>query len=92
MAQSRSTLGILTVLIILSALAGGIWWRLRPPPEEERVGAQPAGEVSEGVAEVVQSVTAQFNAELPQPVTGAVVVRDTLWISVTAKGRAEAFR
>jgi membrane fusion protein (multidrug efflux system) len=88
MAQSRSTLGILTVLIILGALAGGIWWRLRPPPEEEDA----AEEVSEEVGAVVQSVTEQFNTELPQPVVGVAAVQDTLWIAVTAEGRAEPFR
>lgn len=88
MAQSRSTLGILTVLIILGVMAGGIWWRLRPPPEEE----QSTPEVSEEVGEVVQSVREQFDTELPQPVSGVAAILDTLWISVRAKGRAEAFR
>ncbi len=90
MAQSRSTLGILTVLIILAVLAGGIWWRLRPPPEEEEDGD--LANLSEEAGEVVESVRQQFNTELPQPVTGVATVQDTLWISVTAKGRAEAFR
>lgn len=88
MAQSRSTLGVLTVLIILALLAGGVWWRLRPEPEEESDSA----ELSEEAGEVVQSVQEQFSTELPQPVTGVAAVRDTLWISVTAKGRAEAIR
>ncbi|MDE2804357.1 MAG: efflux RND transporter periplasmic adaptor subunit [Gemmatimonadota bacterium] len=88
MAQSRSTLGVLTVLIILALLAGGVWWRLRPEPEEESESA----ELSEEAGEVVQSVQEQFSTELPQPVTGVAAVRDTLWISVTAKGRAEAIR
>ncbi|MDE2980013.1 MAG: efflux RND transporter periplasmic adaptor subunit [Gemmatimonadota bacterium] len=88
MAQSRSTLGVLTVLIILALLAGGVWWRLRPEPEEETETA----ELSEEAGEVVQSVQEQFSTELPQPVTGVAAVRDTLWISVTAKGRAEAIR
>ena len=88
MAQSRSTLGILTVLIILGAMATAIWWRLRPPPEEADVLA----DVSEEVGEVVQSVREQFDTELPQPVSGVAAIQDTLWISVTAKGRAEAFR
>ncbi len=91
MAQSRSTLGVLTVLIILAVLAGGIWWRLRPPPEEEEEAAELAN-LSEEAGEVVESVREQFNTELPQPVTGVTAVQDTLWISVTAKGRAEAFR
>jgi len=88
MAQSRSTLGVLTVLIILALLAGGVWWRLRPEPEEETESA----ELSEEAGEVVQSVQEQFSTELPQPVTGVAAVKDTLWISVTAKGRAEAIR
>ncbi len=88
MAQSRSTLGVLTVLIILALLAGGVWWRLRPEPEEETESA----ELSEEAGEVVQSVQEQFSTELPQPVTGVAAVQDTLWISVTAKGRAEAIR
>jgi len=88
MAQSRSTLGVLTVLIILALLAGGVWWRLRPEPEEESESA----ELSEEAGEVVQSVQEQFSTELPQPVTGVAAVKDTLWISVTAKGRAEAIR
>ncbi|MDE2781786.1 MAG: efflux RND transporter periplasmic adaptor subunit [Gemmatimonadota bacterium] len=89
MAQSRSTLGILTALLILGALATGIWWRLRPPPEEEE---DQMAEVSEEVGEVVESVREQFSTELPQPVTGVVAIQDTLWISVRARGRAEAFR
>lgn len=88
MAQSRSTLGVLTVLIILALLAGGVWWRLRPEPEEESDSA----ELSEEAGEVVESVQQQFSTELPQPVTGVAAVKDTLWISVTAKGRAEAIR
>ena len=91
MAQSRSTLGILTLLVILAVLAGGIWWRLRPPPEDEDRPSAAAEESGE-VGEFVQSVTEQFNTELPQPVTGVAAVRDTLWISVTAKGRAAPFR
>ena len=88
MAQSRSTLGVLTVVIILAMMAGGIWWRLRPEPEEEGETA----ELSEEAGEVVQSVQEQFSTELPQPVTGVAAVQDTLWISVTAKGRAEPIR
>ena len=69
-------------------MATAIWWRLRPPPEEADVLA----DVSEEVGEVVQSVREQFDTELPQPVSGVAAIQDTLWISVTAKGRAEAFR
>lgn len=75
-------------MIILGGLAGGVWWRLRPAPEEETDSA----ELSEEAGEVVESVQQQFSTELPQPVTGVAAVQDTLWISVTAKGRAEAIR
>lgn len=34
----------------------------------------------------------QFNTELPQPVIGVAAIKDTLWVSVRARGRAEAFR
>ena len=88
MAQSRSTLGVLTVIIVLGGLAGGVWWRLRPEPQDEA----DTPELSEEAGEVVQSVQEQFSTELPQPVTGVAAVQDTLWISVTAKGRAEAIR
>ena len=34
----------------------------------------------------------QFSATVAQPVGGAEVVRDTLWIRVSAAGQAEAYR
>lgn len=46
MRQSRSILGILTFTTILGAMGGGIWWRLRPPPEDEE---QRTATLSEGV-------------------------------------------
>ncbi len=87
MAYSRSTLRILTVVILIAGFAAAIYWRIRPDTEDGQEEAPSAEE-----AQVVQSVQEQFNTEVPQPVTGAVVVRDTLRISVTAEGRAEPFR
>lgn len=89
MTYSRATLRVLTVVAVLAALAAAIYWRIQPEPQDD--DAQASGEPQEN-AEVVQSVQQQFNTELPQPVTGAVAVKDTLWISVTAEGRAEAMR
>lgn len=89
MTYSRATLRVLTVVAVLAALAAAIYWRIRPETPDD--DAQASGEPQEN-AEVVQSVQEQFNTELPQPVTGAVAVQDTLWISVTAEGRAEAMR
>ena len=48
--------------------------------------------MSDAEAEVAESVVQQFNTEVAVPVTGVVVVRDTLRISATAKARAEALR
>ena len=90
MARSRATLKVLTTLIILGAVGWGTWMRLRPPPEEDT--EEETTEPATAADEVVQSVQQQFSTELPVPVTGAVAVQDTLRISVTAKGRAEAIR
>lgn len=90
MARSRATLKVLTVLIVLGAVGWGTWMRLRPPPEEE--AGEEGSEPATAADTVVQSVRQQFSTELPVPVTGAAAVNDTLRISVTAKGRAEAIR
>ncbi len=91
MARSRATLKVLTTLIILGAIGWGTWMRLRPPPEEEETEEETT-EPATAADTVAASVTQQFNTELPVPVSGAVAVQDTLRISVTAKGRAEAIR
>ena len=90
MARSRSVLGMLTVLILVGGGGWGIWWRLRPPPEED--GEEQTTERSAAADSVVQSVQDAFNTEVPVPVEGAETLHDTLRISVTAKGRAEAIR
>lgn len=86
---SRRTLSIVTVALIAAVLGGGIWWRLRPKT------ADAAGTGSElpddsATAEVSSAVSGAFSTDIPQPVSGATVVRDTLWTSVTAAGRSEA--
>jgi len=89
MSFSRKTLSILTVLILAGLLGGGVWWRLRPATAEEE-GSSDDGEALAGD---LPSVAGQeFSTQIPSPVSGAEVVRDTLWITVTAAGRAEAFR
>ena len=88
MTYSRATLRVLTVVAVLAAVAAAIYWRIRPEPQDDAA----ASDEPQENAEVVESVQEQFNTELPQPVTGAVAVQDTLWISVTAEGRAEAMR
>lgn len=86
---SRRTLSIVTVLLVLGLLGGGIWWRLRPDDES---GSQAAD--AEAAAEVGPDVSASetFSTDVAQPVGGAEVIHDTLWVSVTAAGQAEAYR
>ena len=87
MSFSNTTLGVATVVIIAVLLGGGIFLRLRPAPAEEE--AQPAAEAP--ALKVPEASLASF-ARRAQPVTGARVLRDTLWIRITASGRAAAFR
>jgi RND family efflux transporter MFP subunit len=90
MSFSRKTLSLLTVLILVGFLGGGVWWRLRQATAEE--GGDGANDPA-ALADDLPSVAGQeFSTQIPSPVTGAEVVRDTLWITVTAAGRAEAFR
>jgi HlyD family secretion protein len=83
----KRVLGIFTFVIVIGALGAGAWYRLRPEPDE----ADPA-EGAEEAANLPESASQQFATDVPQPVVGAEVVRDTLWISVTAAGEAEAIR
>lgn len=87
MSFSRRTLSLVTILLILGALAAGVLLRLRTTDVESGV----AGDSAEpGLP--APSGAAQFSTSVPQPVTGFAVIRDTLWIQVGAAGQAEAFR
>jgi len=88
MAFSRGTLTAVTIVIVVSIMAAGIYWRVRS--EDEGQDAQTPSEVSGEVVDV--SASQQFATDVPQPVEGVEVVRDTLWITVTAAGQAEAYR
>jgi RND family efflux transporter MFP subunit len=87
MSFSQRTLVLATLLLVVGAAGAGIWWRLQPDDEEGGTA-----EASEVEAAVPASAGSEFSADLPQPVSGAEAVRDTLWISVDAAGQAEAFR
>ena len=87
MSFSKKTLGAATVVIIAVLLGGGIYLRLRPAPAGEE--AETSAETTS--LEVPEASLASF-ARRAQPVTGARVERDTLWIRITASGRAAAFR
>ena len=91
MTFSRRTLSLVTVALLLGVLAVGVWVRLQGEGAEggEGSGEASAAEVPEGLE---PAGTDAFSTAVPQPVTGASVLRDTLWIRVTAAGQAEARR
>ena len=89
---SRRTLSLLTIFLILAALAVGVWYRLPAGEDAESGGAAAPTEASDGTEMPETSGSSQFSTDVPQPVGGAEVIQDTLWIRVTASGQAEAFR
>jgi membrane fusion protein, multidrug efflux system len=86
MKLSRSVLSLLTVLLIFAGLAAGVGWRLLAADEDGNANRSELPD-TEGVQ--VQSA-AQFVGA--QPVSGAEVLQDTLWIPVIAMGEARAYR
>jgi RND family efflux transporter MFP subunit len=91
MTYSRSTLSLVTVLLVLGALGAGVVWRVVRTPEAEGEEAA-AAPLPDGVELPPTEGGRQFSTDVPQPVRGATVVRDTLWIRVRAAGQAEAYR
>ncbi len=88
---SRRTLSLVTLALILGVLGAGVAWRLEVfQGGTAEAAASDSTQVASDLPET--SGSAQFSTSVPQPVTGAQVVRDTLWIRVTASGQAEAFR
>lgn len=88
---SRRTLSFLTIVIILVGLGAGVAWRLRAHASQSAAASAQSSDSTKADLPVT-SAGSQFSADQPQPVTGAKVVRDTLWIRVTASGQAEAYR
>jgi RND family efflux transporter MFP subunit len=89
MSFSRRTLSLVTIVLVLGAVGAGIWWRLRPAADA--ADGSPLSDLPTA-AELPTEAGQQFSTDVPQPVTGAVVIRDTLWVTVNAAGRAAAFR
>ena len=88
MSYSRSTLSLVTVLLVLVGLGAGVGWRLLADGGDD----EEAVELPEGVSLPTPEGASQFSTDMPSPVRGAEAVRDTLWIRVRAAGQAEAFR
>lgn len=90
MALSKNALGLLSVVLLVGVVAGATYLRLRPESAPGSAGVEPGVEATSD--NPVMSAQEQFNTEIPQPVTGMVTVQDTLWVSITAAGQAEAVR
>lgn len=85
---SRRTLAITTAVIVLLGALGGIYLRLQAlQAEDDTEGA--AAEAGEDRPEV-ESARA-FGTDIAIPVTAEPVRRDTLVVSVSAAGQAQAF-
>ena len=89
MSFSRRTLSLVTVALVLALLGGGAYWRFRSGGVANGAGTTATVE-SAAKATVSDVVSGAFAADIPQAVSGASVVRDTIWLSVTAAGRAAA--
>ena len=88
MSHSRRTLSLVTLFLIFGTAGVGVALRLLEPGADD-----PADGRDEVVVVLPEGeAPAQFSATVAQPVGGAVVTRDTLWIRVRAAGQAEAFR
>ena len=87
---SRRALSLITVALVLLALGGGVAWRMLASREAAADAPETGTALPEGFTLPEGSGASQFSTDVPQPVSGAVVERDTLWIRVTAAGQAEA--
>jgi HlyD family secretion protein len=92
MAFSRRTLSLVTVVLFLGVLAAGVWWRLGGMNQGEASEGEAASDPTSVPAGLDVPGSGQFATDVPQPVAGATVLRDTLWIRVNASGQAEAYR
>jgi RND family efflux transporter MFP subunit len=85
----RRILGSAVAVVVISSLVGGVYLRSRGDDEDN--GGTALAEVPDGGAEAVSSART-FSTDVAIPVEGAMVVRDTLVISVSAAAEAAASR
>lgn len=88
MALSGRSLGILGAVVVIAVMAGGIYLRLSGNDDSGSSGSAVAA-VPEGGAGQVSSAD-NFSTDVPIPVEGARVRRDTLIVSVSAAAEAAA--
>ena len=83
MAISKRIVGVGVGLLVLAVLAAGVYIR---------VSSEASAEEGGGGADAVTSAPATFSTDVAIAVEGAEVIRDTLVLSVSASGQAEAWR
>ncbi len=88
MGFSRRTLAIATVVIVLLGALGGIYIRLKALQAEEETG-EVATNADEDRPDVESA--AAFSSDISIPVAAEPVLRDTLVMSVSAAGQAQAY-
>ncbi len=86
MALSRRGISLSIVAVVVMALGGGIYLRLSGSDESPGAAGDDDGEAPS------VSATATFATNIAIPVEGAMVVRDTLVVSVSAAAQAAAAR
>jgi membrane fusion protein (multidrug efflux system) len=82
---SRRLIGAAVVVVLLSALGAGVYWRIngaKAGQEGTAQSQQPRGDLP------AVSATETFTTDIALAVEGSEVVRDTLVIAVTAAGQA----
>jgi membrane fusion protein, multidrug efflux system len=84
----RKVLGLLTLLIIVGVLGTGAYLRLTSGSD----GSDAADPVEGDSPGLPTSAAEQFPTDVAQPVVGEEVVRDTLWITVSADAQAAWLR
>ncbi len=87
MKLSKGVLSLLTVAMIFAVVGGGVAWKMFS--ESDSNGETERAELPDTEGVEVASAAGFAGA---QPVAGTEVVRDTLWINVTANGEADANR
>lgn len=88
---TRRTLSVFTILGVVAVLGAATWWRLAPEGDGDE-GPGEATALADSLGVDLGATGAEFSTDLPQPVEGATVVRDTLWVTVDAGAKAAAFR
>ncbi|MGK7311953.1 MAG: efflux RND transporter periplasmic adaptor subunit [Candidatus Longimicrobiales bacterium M2_2A_002] len=84
MALSKRIAGFGAVALVFAALGAGIYWRI----SSEASAEDPGSEANDGVT----TSTSMFSTNMAIAVEGAEAVLDTLVLSVSASGQAEAWR